>query len=633
MRFLLHSAYLAISLSGQAMAAGWLEANGPNGTGGVNSIFVAGDDIYVGAGPGRVFRSSDDGATWSIGSRGLPKVCNPDHFCVSGDAIFMNCRSSGVYRSRDRGASWERADSGIAYPDVNSIVAYGGDIFAGTNDSLYRSSDLGAHWASLPSGLPDPYGYSILGANDSGLFALFGTYGLRRSGDRGVTWEGANAGLEKEFPECLALADGALYLGSNRPTGIFRSLDGGKTWKKYAAGYAAYGPHWLARGSEGLLALSSDRLYRLPPGDSVWSQAPNLTETAGPFAFAAHGSKVFMGRMGGLYRKDGSQGDWIQLTHALATAEVQRLAWMEGDLYAGTVMSGAFRSGDAGATWSQLRDAAGNMTGLSSFAGLGKVRLACCADSAILRSTDGGATWKTAVQGLPADEGFFGLLAVPPYAIVNTSQGFYRTEDSGLTWIPSHTGMPGPAPRLFANQGVLVSGNLQGVYLSDDGGKSWVKQPFFELYDATVTAYVEPYVFAATGHGIFRARVGSDSLAKISVSYGNPACFAYGEGRLFAGMFGGVYETRDFGSTWAPLDTAWVPGSGTATPSILDLEFKDGWLYAGTAGHGVWKYPVSDTVTAGLRDPGMPGRPAARWGGWRREYDVRGARIRGRRVP
>ena len=87
------------------------------------TLAVSGRTVYVSAGDGKLFRSVDEGDTWTDVSQRLP--------------------------------NWD-LQSKRSFREVGYDLAFvGGTIYAGTRDGIFRSTDGGETWTSIVDGLPD----------------------------------------------------------------------------------------------------------------------------------------------------------------------------------------------------------------------------------------------------------------------------------------------------------------------------------------------------------------------------------------------------------------------------------------------------------------------------------------------
>lgn len=104
-------------------------------------------DLFVGvgyeeAGAGRVYHSTDNGATWNWSTSGM------NTHMVYAVAAFPNETGSlhvfagtwweGVFISTDNGASWTEVNKGLTNLTINSFAAYGNNIFVGTCGDPYQ---------------------------------------------------------------------------------------------------------------------------------------------------------------------------------------------------------------------------------------------------------------------------------------------------------------------------------------------------------------------------------------------------------------------------------------------------------------------------------------------------------------
>jgi len=229
---------------------------------------------------GIIFRSDDSGSSWAKVNNGFP----PDDiwkFVVkesTGD-IFVGGEATGVYRSPDNGGSWSPDTSGLRNRTVFSLAIAGDEILAGTSSGIYRSSDRGSsNWridtlglgqrrvfslvakanayffagtlggrifrATLNSGkwervtiLPDSVNVLAFAINSSGhIFA--GTYGggVFKSTNDGASWDSVNTGLKNRSVLTLAVYSNDVLFAGTEGGGVFCSADNGDSWIEVNSG-------------------------------------------------------------------------------------------------------------------------------------------------------------------------------------------------------------------------------------------------------------------------------------------------------------------------------------------------------------------------------------------------------------
>src|SRR5436190_19655202 len=127
--------------------AQWVPTNGPHSNVGSQAMLASDSIIYV-ASAGTVYRSSDNGTSWTSGSIGLPAT-SLQALAVFGRYIFTSSWSDGIFRSGDKGKSWVNVGSEQTLGndiDVRVLSTYGRYVFAATSQYVYRSSDSGISW-------------------------------------------------------------------------------------------------------------------------------------------------------------------------------------------------------------------------------------------------------------------------------------------------------------------------------------------------------------------------------------------------------------------------------------------------------------------------------------------------------
>ncbi|HSS78577.1 MAG TPA: hypothetical protein VLV54_17760 [Thermoanaerobaculia bacterium] len=101
-------------------------------------LVPAGPDLHT------LYRSADQGATWTAIDGGLPADIQINDFVADpqGTALYAGT-SDGVYLSQDGGAHWAAANQGLVSSYVNRLAldpTRGGTLYAATLDDLYVSS-------------------------------------------------------------------------------------------------------------------------------------------------------------------------------------------------------------------------------------------------------------------------------------------------------------------------------------------------------------------------------------------------------------------------------------------------------------------------------------------------------------
>ncbi|MES2643327.1 MAG: hypothetical protein V4850_27835 [Myxococcota bacterium] len=152
----------------------------------------------------RIYRTDNNGATWSKSSTGLPESTESFHAIhfadtVPGAVLLGTYRSGagishggttpgiGVFRSTDLGNTWAQLDSTPAL-SFSHFAECDGRIYAATNEGILATEDVGDTWEVL---LAPAEGSEMLNVACAGarLLAVDPQSGVFRSPDGGATWE------------------------------------------------------------------------------------------------------------------------------------------------------------------------------------------------------------------------------------------------------------------------------------------------------------------------------------------------------------------------------------------------------------------------------------------------------------
>lgn len=170
---------------------------------------------------------------------------------------------------------------------------------------------------------------------------------------------------------------------------------------------------------------------------------------------------------------------------------------------------GAFVSDDFGETWNRWPIEDSVLWIMPSRYPLADLTVFVGTSKGLLVSEDAGRTFKpTRLQGVEVTR----MEWPGPALVVGTSAGVVITKDMGATWAPPGEGLPsGPVESLalssfFAADPVLFAGiGREGVFRSEDGGKSWGGSGLQESRVVDLV-WLGPFLYALTEKGLFRSQ-------------------------------------------------------------------------------------------------------------------------------
>jgi len=111
----------------------------------VFALATSGENLFAGTQYDGIFRSTNNGASWTPVSNGLP----PDNLdsrvpetinCITtaGRNVFAAPDNLGVCRSTNNGSSWRAVNTGLTNTNVRSLAISGTNVFAGAGNGVWR---------------------------------------------------------------------------------------------------------------------------------------------------------------------------------------------------------------------------------------------------------------------------------------------------------------------------------------------------------------------------------------------------------------------------------------------------------------------------------------------------------------
>ncbi len=478
------------------------------------------------------------------------------------------------------------------FPSVNAIQP----TFGGSSVSLFKNGGWGTSWTPSDTGLPASiYGLSADPSNPGTILAALGSHvAVFRTTNGGVSWTAANGPLPALW-----------YAGATGPRARFV-----RTPANPAAVYAYYPYTWASDtqgNADSFAALGSS------DGGATWRllaqpSPPNAGALAGMTVSSTNANTIVeIDTNGNVYRSTDGGASFIQVPNTpwlgMPWGYSPLIAGPTGTLYMSTY-SGIYQSTDFGTTWTQQQPQTYN-TWYIFASSPSNPSVIYASSYQMSKSTDGGATWKSATMPTFGTYTQITFLEVSPtnsqLLWASDGQHLSVSTDGAATWstavsVPSGWGTlmalaVDSSGSVYAADS--VTGNTFAAKLSADG-KTLLWSTFYggasgsSPAGVATTASGDAWIAGATGSSDLpitpnayssTSYNGSAFLARISDA--TPAC-SYSLSPSSVLVYGS--EAASFVVT-APSGCAW-----TATPS-------DGsWIgvQSGASGTG------AGTVTLGL---------------------------------
>ncbi|MGB0974522.1 MAG: VPS10 domain-containing protein [Flavobacteriaceae bacterium] len=343
-----------------------------NGNGRVNCITFHPTDpntIFVGAPSGGVWKSTDNGSTWTEFSGGLTRlgvssiVIDPNTpstiYIGTGDRDGGDAPGYGVWRSTDGGMTWQAHNTGMGNRTVYEILMDPTDsniLIASTNGGrIYRSTNAGANWSytSVNSSSKD----IAFHPTDSNVIYTAGTT-VNKSTDNGQSFSPITSGVPTGAQR-IALAvtpanPNYVYLLAGNGSGlmgIYRSTDSGlnyttRTTSPNILGYETNGSGTASQAWYDLVIAAdpTDAEVIYTGGVNLWKSVDGgttmtcasywVSPTGGidgvhadqhALEFSPHNNNIYNGNDGGLYTSTDNGLNWDDISSGLAIAQIYKI--------------------------------------------------------------------------------------------------------------------------------------------------------------------------------------------------------------------------------------------------------------------------------------------------------------------
>jgi photosystem II stability/assembly factor-like uncharacterized protein len=333
--------------------------------------------------PSKIFKSMDDGATWSHIST-LPNyvyciTCDPESSHIMYAGSYAN-----VYKSTDSGLTWTEYDmpgceiNALAIrPDTTSILYAIGMISSGGQYLLnfFRSSDAGVSWNALQLSDYGGFAYDLaVDPQDPNTVFVGGYYYdtttrpcVFKSTDGGNTFREQSLGLTSTCQRVQSLAvhptnSNIIYAGTYYD-GIYRSTDAGISWQHVSGGAWFFSSMTTTPAAPNTAYAGADTvIYMTTDSGETWMR------TGDGYAGARrihrcirinpqNPSIVYTTDYHGFYKTLNSGAIWNPLNQGIAVAKINAMTVCPSAphiLYVYSEGYGIYRSTDSGTDWTRM---------------------------------------------------------------------------------------------------------------------------------------------------------------------------------------------------------------------------------------------------------------------------------------
>jgi photosystem II stability/assembly factor-like uncharacterized protein len=556
-RFLCLLAVLLVETGTRALGSNW-EATGPYGGHALKIVIDPADSnrLYAATKIGQVYKSDDAGQSWQI----LPFALNAPAASLSAfivnpaspNELFLGVARSyvsdapgeaGVYKSADAGLHWTSLGSTTGW-SVRSLAVHPAEthiVIAGTEDGVFRSDDAGMTWQRIsPANHPHIKAVVSLAMDPSSTRIIYaGTTHLPwKTSDGGLTWQSIHEGMADDsdvFSIAVNYTDfQAVLIGAC--SGIYRSPSGGSRWSGTPGiPEASQRTHQIVQdpvNPRTFYAATAHGLWKSIDGGVIWKQPgpyPYIVNSVAVDPQSPETIYLATDRSGLLKSIDGG-ATFLEINQGFVNRNIGRLVGADAlhltSVYEGD-FGGVFTTYDRGLTWvlsaNQQALHGKNVISLAASPRSPEQLIAGTYDG-LLRSSDGGRTWRTvdafskteAANGKIHDVSFSN--ANPNTIFVATDHGLFRSVNGGLSWRKNSAVEPNTAVYKVSlhslDSRLMMLRTSRGVLISRNEGIAWVRLNLGEattVYDAAFSDTLQGRMFVGTSRGLLYSADGGRS--------------------------------------------------------------------------------------------------------------------------
>ena len=374
---------------------------------------------------GGIFKSEDDGLTWTKSDDGLSENTKVSDIALIENTLFVstgypiNIGDRGIFKSTDLGQTWKTA--GLNDSQIRLIrTTTNQHLIAGSNvSSIFISNNKGKSWFQTGKEIENWSVFQVI-ENDNYLFAS-GESGIWRAKKPVREWKQ----IKKELGSLVKLSNGNTLMAENGV--ILRSENNGDTWESISD---------LKSEMIFLYEIDANLIIACAPGDGVFYSTNNgkdwLKYNMGEYeknrfrtAIKTSNGTLLVGATGGTLRSTDQGKTWEKVDNEFYVWSFVETA---NAIYAGGFGQGVRKSIDDGLTWTEfnlgLRESDNYLTVTS---------LSATSDNSLICGTLGEGIYKLKSNDSLWREYNTGLTDLVNFGIIEGDKGVqYTTSEKGI---------------------------------------------------------------------------------------------------------------------------------------------------------------------------------------------------------
>jgi len=565
------------------------------------------------AGGAGIYKSTDSGATWSGAGGGLGS--NAVHaIAESNGTMFAGVRGGGIYTLASGATSWSAANTGLVGTDTYSSLATdgAGTLYAASYGAIYASANNGQSWSATQFTAAAPVmGLAVSPGDAKTVYAATDGAGVFVSHDSGGTWASLGPASASCQGGVLVDPSDATHIWVGTAAGVYVSNDSGQTWSPVGSIAAVKSLAWTGGN---LIASTAASGLQVSDGAGAFAAVAGSANGISTMAMNGNGAMV-AGSIGGagLFRSTDSGATWAAANVGLnaASAPAVAVAKSSPTTVYGVAGGNVVKSSDHGATWTAAMGQGIVYPVVTSAVAVdpNDARVAYVGAQGVLRTKDGGVTWKATNANFVASALALSSSTTAYAAVYNT--GIYKSvnvngDQPAWTLVSTPAMVAGMKTVVVAPSaaGTIYAGGESGIWASTDSGETWSApgQQLMHVRSIAVDPRTSTTVYAVVGTNggtsqvmestdggqtwsdVGFGTVAVQNLTTIAVDPTNGAIL-YALGTSSNGSVGGLYKSTNSGGAWSDVSA----GLGTHELRALALDpASTGNLFVGSDDNGLF---------------------------------------------